>query len=343
MEYFAILLFGLILMAAVTWGGRVLPGEGWQMMASVPLMKDADGAWHGLNLTWYGFFSALAYTMACGVAIVLLGATGMGLTGLMLMVVAMLGLCIPASKILARWVEGKPNTLSVGAAAFVGILIAPWVAGLVSAMTGAGAVMPMLAALSIAYAVGEGVGRMACLSFGCCYGRPVDSLPEPWRRLFARYALVFHGDTKKVSYAHNLCGTPLVPVQLMTAYLYCGVACAGMLCFAAGAYGWAMALPLVVTQVWRVLSEFLRADYRGTQKISAYQYMAGGGVLYGLIPPLVLPAATVVPDMGAGLAAVWTVPVILVLQAVFVVVFLFTGRSAVTGSVVRFMVREKEI
>jgi hypothetical protein len=29
-----------------------------------------------------------------------------------------------------------------------------------------------------------------------------------------------------------------------------------------------------VTQVWRFLSEFLRADYRGSGRISAYQVMA---------------------------------------------------------------------
>ena len=343
MEYLGIIAFGAALFAFIAWGGRNLPGERWQMLASVPVARNADGSWRGVNLTWYGALSALAYTLATAVAVTLLASVGMGLAGLCLMVAGMLGLCIPASKIVARLVEGKRNTLTVGGAVFVGIVVAPFVAWAVVAATGSGAVLPALAALSVAYAVGEGVGRMACLSFGCCYGRPVSSLREPWRRMFAGWNIVFSGQTKKADYAHGLCGRELVPVQLMTAYLYCGAACLGMLCFAAGAFGPAMIVPLVVTQVWRVVSEFFRADYRGDRKISAYQIMAGLGAAYGLVPALTLPAGGVSPDLGQGMAALWTVPVLLLLQAVFVVVFLYTGRSSVTGSVVRFFVKEGEI
>lgn len=343
MEYVLIVCFGALLFAFIAWGGRTLPAERWQMLASVPLTRNAEGLWQGLNLTWYGFLSALAYTLATAVAVVLLGSVGMGLSGLALMVAGMLGLCIPAAKIVARLVEGKPNTLSVGGAVFVGILIAPAVAWGVVTLTGSGAVLPALAALAVAYAVGEGVGRMACLSFGCCYGRPVDAVPEPWRGMFRRWNIVFHGQTKKAAYAHDLCGRELVPVQLMTAYLSCASACLGMMFFAAGAFSWAMIAPLVATQVWRVLSEFFRADYRGEQKISAYQIMAAAGALYGLAPALTLSAPGVAADLTQGLAALWSVPVLLLLQGVFVLVFLYTGRSSVTGSQVRFFVKEGEI
>jgi hypothetical protein len=243
----------------------------------------------------------------------------------------------------ARLVEGKRNTLTVGGAVFVGIVVAPFVAWAVVAATGSGAVLPALAALSVAYAVGEGVGRMACLSFGCCYGRPVDTLPAPWRGLFEKWHIVFEGKTKKAAYAHGLCGRKLVPVQLMTAYLYCGAACLGMAFFAAGNFSMAMALPLVTTQAWRVVSEFFRADFRGERKISAYQIMAGLGVLYGLVPAVMLDASGVEAHLGRGAASLWTVPVLLLLQGVFLAVFLYTGRSCVTDSVVRFAVREGEI
>lgn len=343
MEYVLIACFGAVLFAFIAWGGRVLPRERWQMMASVPLARNPEGMWQGLNLTWYGFLSALAYTLATAVAIVLLGSVGMGLSGLALMVGGMLGLCIPAAKIVARLVEGKPNTLSVGGAVFVGIVVAPGVAWGVVTLTGTGAVLPALASLAIAYAVGEGVGRMACLSFGCCYGRPVDSLSEPWRGIFRRWNIVFHGQTKKAAYAHDLCGRHLVPVQLMTAYLYCASACLGMVFFAAQSFSLAMILPLVVTQVWRVLSEFFRADYRGKQKISAYQIMAAAGVVYGLAPALMLSAPGVGVRFTQGLAALWSVPVLLLLQGIFLLVFVYTGRSSVTGSQIRFFVKEGEI
>lgn len=343
MEYVLIACFGAVLFAFIAWGGRVLPRERWQMMASVPLARNPEGMWQGLNLTWYGFLSALAYTLATAVAIVLLGSVGMGLSGLALMVGGMLGLCIPAAKIVAWLVEGKPNTLSVGGAVFVGIVVAPGVAWGVVTLTGTGVVLPALASLAIAYAVGEGVGRMACLSFGCCYGRPVDSLSEPWRGIFRRWNIVFHGQTKKAAYAHDLCGRHLVPVQLMTAYLYCASACLGMVFFAAQSFSLAMILPLVVTQVWRVLSEFFRADYRGKQKISAYQIMAAAGVVYGLAPALMLSAPGVGVRFTQGLAALWSVPVLLLLQGIFLLVFVYTGRSSVTGSQIRFFVKEGEI
>jgi len=342
-EYIGIIGFGAALFAFIAWGGRVFPRERWQMLASVPLLNNGDGTWLGVNLTWYGALSALAYTLATATAVVLLGSVGMGLTGLTLMVAGMLGLCIPAARIIARIVEGKRNTLSVGGAAFVGIVAAPWVAWIVVHLTDEGAVLPVLAALAIAYAVGEGVGRMACLSFGCCYGRPVSSLPEPWRRIFGGWNIVFQGQTKKAAYAHDLCGHALVPVQLMTAYLYCGAACLGMLFFAEHHFAMAMTVPLVVTQVWRVLSEFMRADYRGEQKISAYQIMAAVGTLYGLVPALTLSADGLAANLGQGLDALWSVPVLLLLQGVFLSVFLYTGRSSVTGSVMRFYVKQGEI
>ncbi|MDP3431166.1 MAG: hypothetical protein Q8R89_12660, partial [Desulfomicrobium sp.] len=128
-----------------------------------------------------------------------------------------------------------------------------------------------------------------------------------------------------------------------TAYLYCASACLGMILFAAGSFSAAMIVPLVVTQVWRVASEFLRADYRGEQKISAYQIMAAAGVLYGLVPALTLSAHGAVAHFQHGLDALWSVPVLLLLQGVFLLVFLYTGRSSVTGSQIRFYVKEGEI
>ena len=39
---------------------RHLPEERWQFVASLPLKKRHDGAWQGLNLTFYGLFTGLA-------------------------------------------------------------------------------------------------------------------------------------------------------------------------------------------------------------------------------------------------------------------------------------------
>ena len=40
---------------------------------------------------------------------------------------------------------------------------------------------------------------------------------------------------------------------------------------------------MLVTQTWRVGSEFLRADYRGDCRITKYQLMADMAVVYSVV------------------------------------------------------------
>ena len=54
--FVAALAIGLFVL--LNWGVRTLPAERWQMLAAVPVAKAADGSWRGVNLTFYGFFSA---------------------------------------------------------------------------------------------------------------------------------------------------------------------------------------------------------------------------------------------------------------------------------------------
>jgi len=53
----------LALAVLIVWGVRTLPAERWQMLAAIPLAKAPDGTWRGLNLTFYGLFSALGTTV----------------------------------------------------------------------------------------------------------------------------------------------------------------------------------------------------------------------------------------------------------------------------------------
>jgi prolipoprotein diacylglyceryltransferase len=83
---------------------------------------------------------------------------------------------VPSSKLMARIVERKKHTSTIGGASFVGLLLAPWIiqgTQVVCLSTGAGqvSVMVVLAAVMICYTLGEGLGRLACISFGCCYGK----------------------------------------------------------------------------------------------------------------------------------------------------------------------------
>jgi hypothetical protein len=82
---------------------------------------------------------------------------------------------------------------------------------------------PALAAIMIAYAFGEGLGRLACISFGCCYGVALQEAHPLLRRVFDRWHFVFFGDTKKISYASGLAGKQVVPIQAITLLLYIGI------------------------------------------------------------------------------------------------------------------------
>lgn len=329
---------GVVFFAYLIWGFRVLPGERWQILATLPWRQAASGEWLGRNLTYYGLFSSAAQLVSVSVIFLLLGAVGVTRLGTTVLVIAVLGVSVPASRLVALLVEKKSATFSVGGAAFVGVLVAPWAvlaanAWVMSALGTEVPLLPALAAMGVAYGFGEGLGRLACISFGCCYGKPLTHT-GPWmRRLFGRFHFVFRGETKKIAYAGNLAGEKVVPIQAVTAMLYTGVALAGMLLFLHGAYTVALLLTLGVTQLWRVLSEALRADWRGSGRLSAYQWLALLSLPYALAVVAWLPAAPLpAADLLRGLEALWHPGMVLFLIALWAMVFLFYGRSEVTGS-----------
>lgn len=333
----------------LTWGFRSLPNEEWQIMASVPIAKDASGQWQGLNLTYYGALSATAHIAGVVVICVLMGAVGVPPRGTLILVVTLLAICLPASRLVARLVEKKRYGLTVGGGAFAGLLVVPWVILIVNRIAGPLTgihlpATPALAALSIGYAFGEGVGRLSCVSFGCCYGKPLSQI-RPWlRKPLERYSFVFTGKTKKIAYESGLDGEKVVPVQGITAILYVGAALAAADLFLHAHHVAAACVSLVVTQGWRSVSETLRADYRGSTKISPYQVMSIVGIPYLVLLLLIIPVTpTAPPNVAAGLSALWDPGSILLLQVLWIGIFLYTGRSMVTGSTLNFYVHRERI
>jgi hypothetical protein len=118
MPEFFVLTLGLSLAALYFWAFRTLPGEGWQFLASRPSIRHGADAWLGINLTFYGFFSATAYAASAALLIVLFGSAGVPLAGALAMIAAVLAVCVPASNLLVRWVEGKRYGFTVGGASF---------------------------------------------------------------------------------------------------------------------------------------------------------------------------------------------------------------------------------
>ena len=202
----------------------------------------------------------------------------------------------------------------------------------------------VMGTVASAYALGEGIGRLACISFGCCYGRPLTDCPSWMRTLLGRWAFVFEGRLKKASYEHGFEGQRLIPVQALTAIVSSAAGLGGVALFLCGRPALAYVLPIVGTQLWRFVSEFLRADYRGAGKISAYQRMALVGAAYTVLIGILWPGVTrSAPDVARGFSLLWTPGAILFVEAVAAVVFLRMGVSTVTTSHVAFDLRHDRL
>ena len=332
--------FGLLL----GWGFKTLPQEGWQILATIPANKKEDGGWKGINLTYYGLFTSIAYVVAVATFILLCSTLKMPMLQVTLIVVIVLAVCVPASRLVAIIVERKQHTFTVAGAFFVGVIIMPLVVWASNQMfwgqsQGTVPVIPTLAAAAIAYTFGEGLGRLACISYGCCYGKCVHESHPLLQRIFQRWNFRFFGATRKIAYAGGMEGEAVIPVQGITAVLYLCSGLYAVLVYLNGSFFTALMLTLVVTQGWRLVSETMRADYRGGGKISAYQIMAVIAPFYVLGFGLLLDESfTGRVDLNAGIAAIWNPGMLLLLQSIGLILFLYTGRSTITGSEISFHV-----
>ncbi len=344
-----ILVLGVLFTAILAWGFRTLPGERWQILATIPFMKGADGRWRGLNLTYYGLITATAYIISVALLFVLLGSIHIPVMLIFALVCLILLVCVPASSVIAQIVEKKRHTFSVAAAFFVGVLVIPVIIWglnqtLAQNLSQQIAFMPALAAISVIYAVGEGLGRLACISFGCCYGKPLADCSPRAQQTFDRWAFTFLGNTKKIAYASNMEGIKVLPVQGLTAMLYVATALLGAWLFLNKLYLATFIMTMLVTQLWRLYSETLRADYRGQGKLSAYQVMAILSTVYAVaIGFFISEVPYPTPDLFSGLSLLWQPAMIIFLQAIWLTIFVYTGRSAVTESSVAISVCRDKI
>ena len=330
------------------WAFRHLPHERWQIFGVIPIRKDRQGQWQGLNLTYYGLINACAVTFALAMTFILMASTGMSMTVILTTVCGILVIIAPSAKWVARIVEKKSNTFTIGGAAFCGLVGSPLLILAIQPLVVRWAsiqlpLMPIITAMAIGYTFGEGSGRLACLSFGCCYGKPMDALPPVLRRLASPFGIVFHGQTKKAAYAGGLEGHTVLGIQAITAVLYTITGLTAVYLYLNGHFTSAYLSCILVTQIWRVFSEFMRADYRGGGSISAYQYMAGIVVCASVIYSIFLSAASQQTDLMTGLGVLWHPLVIVICQLAWLTIFLFTGRSQITAAHVSLFVRSDEI
>lgn len=341
-----LILFALFSLTLLIWGFRYLPRRNWQFFLVLPGKQASDGSWSGRNLTYYGLFNAIAYTLAVSLGLFLMSTIQLPLSCAALMVTIMLIICMPASRLVAWIVEKNPYRFTVGGAAFTGIIALPIVLFGLNRWLYLSAPLPILticAALALAYAYGEGVGRLACLSFGCCYGQPMDELNPLLQKMFAPFAITYEGTCKKAIYAGNHQNRPLLPIQAITATLYTVTALLGTGLFLHGYFRSAFVLAIVMTQGWRFLSEFLRSDERGAGWLSAYQWMALIAMIYATTIAFVNPPESSQIVLSDGLAVFAKPAVLLSLQGLAFTVLFYTGLSSVTAVNGHFSVKTDRI
>lgn len=327
------------------WGFRYLPGERCQIIASLPMKKNKEGSWSGINITYYGLLIACAQVIAVSMFCILMGAIRVSLNDLELLSVGLLLVCIVASKVLARLVEKKKNTFTVGGASFVGIITAPFMVMSFDVFLNKSIPLsPVMAALSVAYSLGEGLGRLACLSFGCCYGKPLSKIHPVLARALRNVCFSFEGTTKKIVYEGGLGNEKVVPVQAMTSILYVFAGLLGFYLFLNEHYGVAFILSIVITQGWRFFSEMLRADYRGQGKFTKYQYMTILAIVLAIGLQIYLPQTHHnKPDLLAGLRQLWNPTWMIFIQVLWATVFFYLGRSRVTYATIAIGIRDDMI
>ncbi len=162
--------------------------------------------------------------------------------------------------------------------------------------------------------------------------------------LFRGRGFRFQGPTRKIAYAHGLEGVELVPIQALTAVICTACALVGTFLFLGGHATAAFVLVLSVTQGWRALSETLRMDHRGLGRLSTYQVLGLLGVPFGLVMVLLWGSPSLGPLKALqGLRPLGNPWAILLLQALWVVLFRHVGRSSVTEATLTFRVRTDRI
>ena len=341
----------VVFIPGLVWGCKSLLHERWQILAAIPSRKNhqcEEGAWQGRNLTFYGVL--LANGCLAGAAVFLLLCSSIGLDLLLILVLtgSIMSASMFAASVLARLIEKRKNTLTVAGGATVGLYLLPVCIVLINNTYSIHGItlplLPIMAATSIGFILGEGLGRMACISFGCCYGKAISELTPFTAALFSRIGCIFHGHTRKIAYASHLDGIKVVPIQAITSFLYVIVAVACIYLFLENHFAWAFGLSATVSMGWRVLSEQLRADYRGGGKFTIYQKMSMVNILFCLVLLVcAAPIQGVHSDLMTGLSVFWYPAVILFLQTIWGGIFLCTGVSKVTYSTVTFMVHPENI
>ncbi len=127
-------------------------------------------------------------------------------------------------------------------------------------------------------------------------------------------------------------------MQALTSVVFTLSGLVGLVFFVMQYWRLAVLAPMIGTWGWRAIAENLRADHRGHTRISVYQVMSLIALSYLSAAAFIMPSIGPLPDLALGLSELAKLPVFLVLQTLWGLLFLFYGRSQVTASVLSFHV-----
>jgi phosphatidylglycerol:prolipoprotein diacylglycerol transferase len=131
--------------------------------------------------------------------------------------------------------------------------------------------------------LGHAIGRLGCISFGCCFGRPTK----------VSFAVCYHNSQAKAVRGAGLQGVPLLPVPLYeSVFLLALFGLLNGIAFAGAAQGLPTAVYLILYGSARLFLETLRYDDGGDKLgplprnywLSLITLASGAGLLAALMP-----------------------------------------------------------
>ncbi len=339
----AIIIFYLLIFIFSLICFKKLPKEKYQFLLVIPYKKINNEEWRSLNITYYGLFNALGYSLGLFLCLFNFFALGIEKLDALYNLILIFTICMPISKLIPIYVEKTKHGFTIAGALFFGIITTPISTFLVYFFQGKlnlfyDNLLPILSTMSVSFLLGESIGRLGCISFGCCYGKKVEEVNNTFlKKVFNNFNTVYYGDLKKASYASNLNGIKTVPIQAMSVLINLILSFIGQLLFLESNYTLSLVITILGNQLFRFFAEFLRADYRGSDTITIYQKMSIINIAIITLIIYIFPSNKgILLDIQRGINYVFEYKVFIAILFVFFISFFYTGISTATYSITKF-------
>lgn len=319
----------------IIWGLKNLHKDEYQFFAVIPYKKLCEDKYEGINITFYGIISALSTTISVFIFLNLIKIINFPIDKAYFILFIIFTIGIFSSKIVAYIIEHRKNTLTIGGSIFIsGMIAAPVIYFIIKFFKIQELYfLPVFSILSTAYVSGEGVGRLACLSFGCCYGKPASK----FNFLPGKLKVKFYADTKKAVYDSSYKNIELINIQGIVVIIFSLLGVISIISIIFQKFILAFFLSFILPSLLRFLSEFLRNDYRGNGKLSIYQIFSLILFGYGLLIVFISKNINLSLTLNSHISFYYSD--IFILGFVFIVILIHSGISKVTYSNITFFLR----